>query len=456
MNQNKEFLGTQPIGKLLLHLAIPTVVAQLINMLYNVVDRIYIGNMPGIGSLALTGVGVCLPLIMIISAFSALIGYGGAPLASISLGRKEPEKAKKILNNSFRFLIVIALTLTVILLFSNRFLLYTFGASEQTIGYALDYMNIYSIGTIFVEVTLGMNAFITAQGFTKAGMYSVLIGAVTNIVLDPILIYGLNMGVKGAAIATIASQALSCIYVISFLHSKHSNIHLELKPAKISFAILKPCLILGVSGFVMQASESIIIICFNSSLQAYGGDLAVGAMTILSTVMQFALLPLNGLGQGAQPIISYNYGAGNKQRVISAFKLLLKISLTYSLTLWALIEIFPSIFVRIFTNNEELLIFATKMIRIYVGGLGLFGAQVACQMVFTSIGDAKASIIAAVMRKFILLIPLIYLIPLLVSNKTMGVYLAEPVADIIAVIFTVTLFYFHFKAALNKMEPAHS
>ncbi len=456
MNQNKEFLGTQPIGKLLLHLAIPTVVAQLINMLYNVVDRIYIGNMPGIGSLALTGVGVCLPLIMIISAFSALIGYGGAPLASISLGRKEPEKAKKILNNSFRFLIVIALTLTVILLFSNRFLLYTFGASEQTIGYALDYMNIYSIGTIFVEVTLGMNAFITAQGFTKAGMYSVLIGAVTNIVLDPILIYGLNMGVKGAAIATIASQALSCIYVISFLHSKRSNIHLELKPAKISFAILKPCLILGVSGFVMQASESIITICFNSSLQAYGGDLAVGAMTILSTVMQFALLPLNGLGQGAQPIISYNYGAGNKQRVISAFKLLLKISLTYSLTLWALIEIFPSIFVRIFTNNEELLIFATKMIRIYVGGLGLFGAQVACQMGFTSIGDAKASIIAAVMRKFILLIPLIYLIPLLVPNKTMGVYLAEPVADIIAVIFTVTLFYFHFKAALNKMEPAHS
>ena len=220
MSQNKEFLGTQPIGKLLLHLAVPTVVAQLINMLYNIVDRIYIGNMPGNGSLALTGVGVCLPLIIIISAFSALVGYGGAPLASISLGRKEPDKAKQILNNSFRFLILIALSLTVILLFSNRFLLMAFGASEQTIGYALNYMNIYSVGTIFVELTLGMNAFITAQGFTKAGMYSVLIGAVTNIILDPILIYGLNMGVQGAAIATITSQALSCIYVISFLHSK--------------------------------------------------------------------------------------------------------------------------------------------------------------------------------------------------------------------------------------------
>ena len=454
MSQNKEFLGTQPIGKLLLHLAVPTVVAQLINMLYNIVDRIYIGNMPGNGSLALTGVGVCLPLIIIISAFSALVGYGGAPLASISLGRKEPDKAKQILNNSFRFLILIALSLTVILLFSNRFLLMAFGASEQTIGYALNYMNIYSVGTIFVELTLGMNAFITAQGFTKAGMYSVLIGAVTNIILDPILIYGLNMGVQGAAIATITSQALSCIYVISFLHSKHSNIHLDLKLGSISFKILKPCIVLGISGFVMQASESIIMICFNSSLQAYGGDLAVGAMTILSTVMQLVLLPLNGLGQGAQPIISYNYGAGNKQRVISAFKLLLKISLTYSLTLWALIELFPEVFVRIFTSNEELLVFATKAIRIYIGGLGLFGAQVACQMGFTSIGDAKASIIAAVMRKFILLIPLIYIIPLLVPDKTMGVYLAEPVADLIAVVFTVILFYYRFKAALNKMEQA--
>lgn len=452
MDNQKEFLGTEPVGKLLVKLAIPAVTAQLINMLYNIVDRIYIGHMPGNGNLALTGVGVCMPIIMIVSAFAALISNGGAPMASIAMGRKEHDHAEKILGNCFLLQILISVVLTAVLLLWNRPLLYTFGASDNTIGYAVDYMNIYAIGTIFVQLTLGMNAFITAQGFAKTGMLTVLVGAVCNIVLDPIFIYGLSMGVKGAAFATILSQAISCLWVLRFLRGKTTLLKLQKSTIGLSRKVIVPCIMLGMSTFVMQASESVIAVCFNSSLKHYGGDLAVGAMTILTSVMQFAMLPLQGLGQGAQPITSYNYGAKKPDRVRKTYKLLLRVCLTYSVLFWAAVMLMPRVFAGIFTPNPELLDFTAKVMRIYFGGVVIFGIQMSCQMTFVSIGYAGCSITVAVMRKFILLLPLIYLMPHLVDNPTMGVYMAEPIADVLAVTFTAILFSVQFRKALKKLE----
>lgn len=453
MTNDKDFLGKEPVGKLLLKLALPTVSAQIINMLYNIVDRIYIGHIPKVGAMALTGVGVCMPLILIVSAFAALVGNGGSPRASIFMGKGDTESAEKTLGNCFSLQIIISVILTAILLIWNRDFLLAFGASENTIEYGVSYMNIYALGTIFVQLTLGMNAFITAQGFAKTGMLSVLIGAVANIILDPIFIFGLDMGVQGAALATIISQALSCIWVIAFLFGKKTFLKIKKENLKLKSAFVLPSLALGSSVFIMQASESIISVCFNSSLLKYGGDIAVGAMTILTSVMQFAMLPLQGLGQGAQPIISYNYGARNVKRVKKAFWLLLKASVAYALLLWGGVMLFPQGFAGLFTSDTALLAFTKDALRIYVAALFLFGIQMACQMTFMSIGNAKASIIVAVMRKFILLIPLIYLMPaILKHNKTMAVYMAEPVADVIAVTFTVILFAFQFKKAIAEIS----
>ena len=453
MNDEKKFLGTEPIGKLLLNLALPAVTAQIINMLYNIVDRMYIGHIPDIGGTALTGVGVCMPIIMIVAAFAALISNGGAPRASIFMGRGDNNSAEKILGNCFTLQIIISIVLTVILLLFNRDFLMAFGASENTIEYAVNYMNIYAVGTIFVQLTLGMNAFITAQGFAKIGMLSVLIGAASNIILDPIFIFGFNMDVKGAALATIISQALSCVWVILFLTGKKTNLKIKLKYMKLNPKIIFPCLALGLSVFIMQASESIISVCFNSSLLRYGGDIAVGAMTILTSVMQFAMLPLQGLGQGAQPIISYNFGAKNPKRVKDAFRLLLKASVCYSFILWIFVMVFPKAFAAMFTSDAAILEFTARALRVYMAVMCLFGIQMACQMTFNAIGNAPASIMVAVMRKFILLIPLIYILPaIFTSNQTFAVYLAEPVADIFAVSFTVILFIFQFKKALSGIE----
>lgn len=450
---DKEFLGTDPIGKLLFRLVVPTVIAQLINMLYNIVDRIYIGHIPEIGATALTGVGVCMPLIMIVSAFAALVGYGGSPRASIFMGKKDNESAEKILGNCFVVQVIISLILTAVLLIWNRDLLMAFGASQNTIEYGVNYMNIYALGTIFVELTLGMNAFITAQGFAKTGMMSVLIGAVANIILDPIFIFGFDMDVRGAALATIISQGLSCIWVVSFLCGKKTFLKIRKKNLILVPRFILPCLALGVSTFVMQASESVISVCFNSSLQKYGGDIAVGAMTILTSVMQFAMLPLQGLGQGAQPIISYNYGAGNAARVQSAFKLLLKVSLCYSVILWLLVMLLPGGFAAMFTTDAALMEFTKTALRIYMGAMFLFGIQVSCQMTFNALGKAVESIVVAVMRKFVLLLPLIYIMPrIFSSDPTTGVYTAEPIADVIAVTFTAILFSIQFKKALSKMK----
>jgi len=451
MNGKKEFLATEPIGKLLFRLSIPTVVAQLINMLYNIVDRIYIGHMPGDGSLALTGVGVCMPLIMLVAAFAALVSSGGAPRASIFMGEKDNESAEKTLGNCFSLQIVVSVILTAVLLIWNKDLLLAFGASENTIGYATDYMSIYAIGTLFVQMTLGMNTFITAQGFTTVSMVSVIIGAVCNIVLDPIFIFGFGMGVKGAALATIISQMLSCVWIISFLCGKKTQLKIKKENLKLRADIILPCIALGTAAFVMQSSESVISVCFNSSLLKYAGDIAVGAMTIMTSVMQFAMLPLQGIAQGAQPITSYNFGAKNAGRVKKTFRLLLTTCLTYSIALWAAVMIAPEVFVKIFTSDTSLAQFAAPMLRIYLGGLGLFGIQIACQMTFTSLGKAANSIVVAVVRKFVLLLPLIYIMPSILADKTKAVYMAEPVADIIAVTFTAILFTFQFKKALKEI-----
>ena len=403
MNDNKDFLAKEPVGKLLLKLALPTVTAQIINMLYNIVDRIYIGHIPENGALALTGVGVCMPLIMIVSAFAALVGNGGAPRASIFMGQGDKQAAEKTLGNCFTVQLIISAVLTAVLLMWNREFLLAFGASENTVEYGVAYMNIYALGTIFVQLTLGMNAFITAQGFAKTGMLSVMIGAAANIILDPIFIFVFGMGVRGAALATILSQALSCTWVLTFLFGKKTFLKIKVSNLKLTRSIIMPSLALGLSTFIMQSSESVISVCFNSSLLKYGGDIAVGAMTILTSVMQFAMLPLQGLGQGAQPIISYNYGAKLTGRVRSAYKLLLALSLSYASLLWLSVMLAPQAFAAMFTSDPALIDFTKHALQIYMACMFLFGIQMACQMTFTAIGNAKASILVAVMRKFILL-----------------------------------------------------
>lgn len=452
MEKNNQYLGTEPLGKLLFKLAVPSVVAQIINMLYNIVDRIYIGHMAEGGSLALTGLGVCMPIIMVVSAFAALVSMGGAPRASIAMGRGDNSAAEYILGNCFVLQIIISAILTSALLIWDRDLLLAFGASPDTIEFAVGYMDIYATGTIFVQLTLGMNAFITAQGFSKTSMSTVLIGAVSNIILDPVFIFGFGMGVQGAALATVISQCISCVWVLFFLSSEKTILKLKKENMHLKAKVILPCLALGLAAFIMQSSESIISVSFNTSLLKYGGDIAVGAMTILSSINMFAMLPLQGLGQGAQPIVSYNYGAKDAKRVRGAFRLLLKSSLIYATALWLIIMLLPQVFTGLFTTNAELAAFTQSAMRRYFAVMFMFGIQVACQMTFTAIGSAKSSIAVAVVRKFVLLLPLIYLLPALFpADKAMAVYLAEPAADFIAVTFTAILFSIQFKRAMDKL-----
>ena len=436
-------------------LAIPMTAAQLINVLYNIVDRIYIGRIGDGAAEALTGLGVCLPIISIVIAFANLVGMGGSSLFSIERGAGNNDEAAAIEGNSFVMLIIIGVALTFLGYVFKDKALYLLGASRATFVPADKYISIYLLGNMFVMLSLGLNSFINAQGFGKIGMLTVAIGAVINIVLDPIFIFGLDMDVRGAALATIISQALSCIWVVSFLCGRKT--YLRIKKMNLGFTpkIILPCLALGVATFIMQASESVISVCFNSSLQKYGGDIAVGAMTILTSVMQFAMLPLQGLGQGAQPIISYNYGAGDSGRVRAAFKLLLKVSLGYSALLWVLVMLFPGGFAAMFTSDAQLMDYTKTALRIYMGSMCLMGIQMACQMTFNALGKATESIVVAVMRKFVLLIPLIYLLPQIIrSNQTMAVYLAEPIADLVAVTFTAILFAVQFKKTLRKFKTA--
>ncbi len=450
--QNKEFLGTQKVFKLIIKLAIPTIIAQIVNLLYNVIDRIYIGHILEIGDLALTGVGICMPIIMLISAFSAMIGFGGAPRASIYMGKKEDEKAEVVLGNSITLVVIISFVLTILLLIFAKPLLYVFGASDNTINYAHNYLKIYIIGSLFVMITLGLNPFISAQGFTKVSMVSVIIGALLNTLLDPIFIFAFKMGVQGAALATIISQGASSLFIILFLSSKKTLLTLKLKNLKLQPKIFLPALALGLSPFVMQLTEAIIMICFNASLKKYGGDVAVGSMTILSSLMQFSMLPLMGLAQGAQPVTSYNFGAQKPKRVRDSFLILLIISLSYSLLFWLLLLIMPHVFAQMFTKKAELINYTVWAIRIYFASCGIFGIQIACQQTFIAIGNAKISLFLAVLRKIILLIPLIFILPLTMDNHVLGVFLAEPLADLIAVSVTLVMFIIFFRKALKSLN----
>ncbi|MCI9011816.1 MAG: MATE family efflux transporter [Oscillibacter sp.] len=455
MNQKSVDLGSGKVSRLLFSLALPTITSQIVNMLYNLVDRIYIGHMKPVdtvGALALTGVGVCLPIIMIISAFAALVGMGGAPRASIQEGRGDPEGSQRIMGNSFTLLVITAVVLTVVFQNFAEPLLLTFGASGNTIGYALDYLKIYTMGTLFVQVTLGMNAYITAQGFTTVSMKTVLIGAGLNTLLDPIFIFGFGLGVRGAALATILSQAVSAAWVLRFLTGPKTKWRLRREYLRPRPKVFLPCLALGLSPFIMQSTESLIAVCFNSSLLKYGGDLAVGAMTVLTSMMQFAMMPLQGLTQGCQPIISYNFGARNARRVKDAFACLLKSCVVYSAVLWAAVQLFPRVFVQIFNNTPELVDYAAWALRIYMGTTCLFGVQIACQQTFVALGNAKTSLFLAVLRKIILLIPLIYILPNFFADKTFAVFLAEPAADFLAVTATASMFAVQFKRSMAELE----
>ena len=445
-------LGTAPIGKLLLKLAAPTVVAQLVNLLYNIVDRIYIGHMPQVGALALTGIGLCFPVVYLIGAFTMLVAQGGAPRAAIAMGSGDNALAEKIMGGCFTCLVAVALALTALFWGFGEELLWIFGCSEETIVYALPYMRIYSSGSLFVMMALGMNLFVTTQGFATVSMRTVIIGALCNIVLDPVFIYGMDMGVEGAALATVISQAVSGIWVLRFLTGKKTTLRLKWSTLRPSWRLMAPVLALGVAPFVMQSTEALLNISFNSSLQRYGGDVAVGAMTIASTVMQIVWIPAQGLGQGAQPIISYNYGARNAKRVKEAFFALLKASCTLMMTFWLLVELFPQAFIRIFNSDPALMDTAVWTLRVYVASLGLFGIQLTVQQTFMSIGKAKASLFIACLRKIILLIPLIFLLPRFFENKVLAVFLAEPVSDLISIAASAVTFFFVFRSAMAELE----
>lgn len=438
-------LGKEPVKHLLFVLAVPAITSQVVNALYNMVDRMYIGHIDGEGSMALTGVGICFPLIMIISAFAYLVGMGGAPRASIFMGKGEKETSEKILGNCFSALIIVALLLTAITLIFREPLLYLFGASKNTIDYAEEYMTIYALGTVFVQLTLGLNAFISAQGFSKISMLTVIIGAVTNIVLDPLFIFVLDMGVSGAAVATVISQAISAVWAYRFLRGNNTILRIKKENVRIKKHILLPCIGLGIAPFVMMSTESILVLCFNSSLLKYGGDLAVGAMTILSSIMQFAMLPIQGITQGGQPIISYNYGAKNRERVMQAFKLQTVCTFSYASILWLLVELMPSVFVAIFTEDPELAELSCWALRIYMASVFLMGLQTSCQQTFIAFGNSKTSAFLAIFRKVIVLIPLIFILPLFLEDKVFAVFMAEPIADAVAVLTTVTLFFFEMR-----------
>lgn len=441
-------LGEGNVKKLLFRLAFPAIMAQIVNVLYNIVDRIFIGRIPN-GEIAMAGVGVAFPIIMIISAFSALIGAGGAPLAAIKMGESNNEEAEKIMGNSFGALIIIGVLMTLGFLIFREPILWAFGASRTTIGYANEYLGFYLIGTIFVQIALGMNPFINTQGFAKTGMVTVMVGAVINIILDPIFIFGFNMGVKGAALATVFGQFISALWVLKFLFGKTSVLKIKKQYINPELKILLRIMALGVSPFIMQATESLVIIIMNNQLSKFGGDLAIGAMTIMSSIMQIVLLPLLGLSQGAQPIMSYNYGAEKLERVKNAFKILIKSCLFYVGIMWILLLTVPQFFVMIFNNNEDLIKITSWSIKIYFAGILMFGIQVACQQTFLALGQAKISLFLALLRKIILLIPLALILPMIVEDKLKGVLLSEPFADVLAATITGIFFIRFYKKDLS-------
>lgn len=451
-NKKKYDMGSGSVPKLLAKLAIPAVMAQIVNLLYNIVDRIYIGHIPEIGASALTGVGLFMAMLMLMNAFAMLAGAGGAPLAAIAMGQKDHEKAEKIMGNCFSLLLIFTVVLTIVFYIFAPEMLTFFGASNITLPFAVDYARIYILGSVFVLVVLGMNPFITTQGFAKVSMLTTMIGAIINIILDPIFIFVLQMGVKGAALATVLSQAVGALWVLYFLAGKKTILRLRIKNMKLEAKVFGPCLALGISTFVMMSTESLLSISFTSSLSKFGGDLAVGAMTILTSVASFILMPLQGICQGGQPIISYNYGAGQIDRVKKAFFTQFLACVIYAIAFWLVIMIVPEAFAGIFSDDAELVKYTGWAMRIYLAGVFAMGFQTSCQQSFMALGQAKISLIMACLRKIVLLIPLIFILPLFMGNKVFAVFLAEPISDIIAGLVTTITFFVTFRKLMNRQR----
>ena len=450
MKEKTQDMGSGSIPKLLAQLAIPAVVAQIVNLLYNIVDRIYIGHIPEIGASALTGVGLFTPILMLINAFAMLAGAGGAPRAAIAMGEKNHERAEKIIGNCFSLLLIFAVILTGVFYILAPTLLQLFGASDVTLPYAVEYSRIYILGSIFVLIVMGMNPFITTQGFSKISMLTTVIGAVINIILDPIFIFVFGMGVKGAALATVLSQAVGAVWILRFLTGQKTILKLKKCNLKMEKDIILPCLALGISSFIMLSTESLFSISFTSSLSRYGGDLAVGAMTIITSVSQLVLMPMQGICQGGQPIISYNYGAGNKDRVKKAFFTQFKVCVAFSIVCWAAMMLISQVFAGLFTTDQALSEYTVWAIRIYMAGIFSLGFQISCQQSFMALGQAKISLLLACLRKIVLLIPLIFILPLFIENKVFAVFLAEPVSDILAATVTTIAFLSRFNKILEK------
>ena len=447
---NTQDMGTERVSKLLAQLAIPAVVAQVINLLYNIVDRIYIGHIPDIGASALTGVGLFTPILMLLNAFAMLAGSGGAPRAAIAMGQQDQKGAEKIMGNCFALLLLLAVVLTTTGYIFAPQLLRMFGASDVTLPYAVAYARIYILGSVFVLLVMGMNPFITTQGFAKISMMTTVIGAVINIILDPIFIFALKMGVQGAALATVLSQAVGAVWILRFLSGKKTILHLRKENFQLEKDVIMPCLALGISTFVMLSTESILSVSFTSSLSRYGGDIAVGAMTIITSISQLVSMPLQGICQGGQPIISYNYGAHNENRVKEAFFTQFKVCVSFSVVCWMIILLVPQVFARMFSGNAELVQYTSWALRIYMAGIFSQGFQLCCQQSFVALGQAKISLFLACLRKLILLIPLIFLLPVFLENKVFAVFLAEPVSDILAATVTTTVFLSKFNGILKR------
>ena len=449
-NSNTQAMGTERVSKLLAQLAIPAVVAQVINLLYNIVDRIYIGHIPDIGASALTGVGLFTPILMLLNAFAMLAGSGGAPRAAIAMGQQDQKGAEKIMGNCFALLLLLAVVLTTTGYIFAPQLLRMFGASDVTLPYAVAYARIYILGSVFVLLVMGMNPFITTQGFAKISMMTTVIGAVINIILDPIFIFALKMGVQGAALATVLSQAVGAVWILRFLSGKKTILHLRKENFQLEKDVIMPCLALGISTFVMLSTESILSVSFTSSLSRYGGDIAVGAMTIITSISQLVSMPLQGICQGGQPIISYNYGAHNENRVKEAFFTQFKVCVSFSVVCWMIILLVPQVFAHMFSGNAELVQYTSWALRIYMAGIFSQGFQLCCQQSFVALGQAKISLFLACLRKLILLIPLIFLLPVFLENKVFAVFLAEPVSDILAATVTTTVFLSKFNGILKR------
>ena len=452
-NKNQD-MGTGSVRKWMVQLAVPALVGQVVNLLYNIVDRIYIGHIPEIGGAALTGVGLFTPILMLITAFAMMAGSGGAPRAAIAMGQGDKEKAEKILGNCFTVLMGMAVILTAVFYFVCPTLLRWFGASDATLPYAVAYGRIYILGSIFVLTTMGLNVFITTQGFAKISMLTTVIGAVTNIVLDPILIFGLKLGVKGAAIATVCSQAVSAIWILRFLTGKKTILKLKVSNMKLIPSIILPCLGLGVSTFVMLSTESILSISFTSSLAKFGGDVAVGAMTVLTSINQLITMPLSGVCQGGQPLISYNYGAKKLDRVKKAFYCQFGVCVAYTVVFWLLLMTMPNVFAGIFTSDTAIVDYTAWAIRVFLALGFSVGFQISCQQAFMALGQAKISLVMALLRKVFLLIPLIFILPLFFADKAFAVYLAEPIADIVATAVTTFMFFRFFRKLMKEGAQA--